>query len=113
MTIIKLVPEELGILFCGIGKITGNRFMNWATFQRFNDLAFAREMKDWLQKKGIESKIENNQKYFNPDFAFNKLDAEILVKLRPEDFDKANHALDNYYRERLENIDANYYLFDF
>ena len=49
------------------------------TYQKFNDLALAQDMDDWLRLHGIESKLENNQKYFNPDFAFNRLDADILI----------------------------------
>ena len=91
----------------------GSMSDHFLTYQKFNDMALAQDMKDWLQQHGIESRLENNQKYFNPDFAFNRLDADILIKLRAGDFEKANQALDDYFRKQLNNVAPDYYLFQF
>lgn len=83
------------------------------TFQKFNDLELANEIAAQLTSAGIENYIENYQNFFDVSYANNKVDMDIHLKIRQPDFAKANLALDSLYARQLENIESDYYLFDF
>jgi len=83
------------------------------TFQKFNDMGLAEAISARLKENGIESLLENNQKFFDPSFAHNSVEADISLKLRPEDFPRADQALADYYQQRVDSVDKDYYLFGF
>lgn len=85
----------------------------YLTFQKFNDAGLAQQIAERLKQNGINYLIENNQKFFDPSFANNTIDPDIIIKLRSEDFVKAHKALDEYYQKHLENVEEDYYLFTF
>jgi hypothetical protein len=91
------------------------RFMTneLVTFQLFHNRRIAEEMGSLLEREGIPYEIVENKKYFDPSFAFNKIDPEINLKLFAEDFSKARSALEGVYTKQLEEVDPNYYLFRF
>lgn len=82
-------------------------------FQLLHHLQVAEEMGKVLEKEGIPYEIIHTRKYFDPSFAFNKVDPEINLRLRPEDFARARAVLEQYYDEQVENTDPDYYLFQF
>jgi hypothetical protein len=83
------------------------------TFQLFHSRSVAEEMGAWLEREGIPYEIVENKKYFDPSFAFNKVDPEINLKLLAEDFTRARNVLEGVYAKQLEEVDPNYYLFRF
>lgn len=83
------------------------------TFQKFHDIEIAKEIAERLKQNGIEYYLEENPKFFDPSFANNKVDPDINLKLRAADFSKAHKALEDYYSNSFENIEQDYYLFDF
>ncbi len=86
---------------------------NYLTFQKFNDIGLAKEIAERLKQNGIECLLENNRPNFDPSCAFNTVETDISIKLKPDNFSKANKALEDYYQKDLENVDKDYYLFDF
>ena len=83
------------------------------TFQRFNDIGLANEFAERLTQLGIYCEIDNQTVPFDVTYANNPLENDIRIKLHPEDFTKANTALDEYYKSQLDSIDKDYYLFSF
>ena len=73
----------------------------------------AEEMAKVLEAAGIEYKITKSRQYFDPSFAFNKTEPDINLKLKPEDFTRANQVLKNFYETQVAQADDNYYLFHF
>lgn len=53
------------------------------------------------------------EKFFDPSFANNAIDQDIKIKLKAEDFSKAHKTLEEYYGKTLEEVEPDYYLFDF
>jgi len=86
---------------------------DFLTFQKFNDMGLAEAVSKTLGRSGIEFRLENNQKFFDPSFANNDVQADISLKIRAEDFPKADQALAEYYRQQLDTVEADYYLFEF
>lgn len=82
-------------------------------FQKFSDTGLANEIAERLKEHGIEYVIEDNQRIFEPSFANNTIEQDISLRLRPQDFTRANKVLEEYYRQHLENVDKDYYLFSF
>ncbi len=86
----------------------------YLTFQKFNDIELANEIARRLKQNDIECFIQDNQgKFFDPSFANNSVEPDIVIKLKPVDFIKADKALEDYYKKQLDNVDKDYYLFEF
>ncbi|MEO5893848.1 MAG: hypothetical protein ABIQ31_26565 [Ferruginibacter sp.] len=83
------------------------------TFQKFNDLTIAREIGAKLGENDIAYLLETNDKYFDVSFANNAGLYSINLKIKAQDFIKANHAIDEYYQADLDNVDKDYYLLAF
>jgi hypothetical protein len=82
-------------------------------FQLLHSRQIAEEMGSVLDREGIAYEIVENKKYFDPSFAFNKVDPEINLKLMAGDFIKARNVLERVYTRQLEEVDPGYYLFKF
>lgn len=86
---------------------------SFLTFKKFKDLELAKEISNQLKQNNIEFLLEDNPKFFDPTFANNTFDPYILIKIKPEDFTKANAALEEYYKMSLSHVESDYYLFEF
>jgi hypothetical protein len=86
---------------------------NFLTFQKFNNEEIAQELINKLTEKGIPVEIEDSNKFFDPTFAANALTREIRINLRPQDFETAQKLLAHHYKEQVNSIDKDYYLFEF
>lgn len=85
----------------------------FVTFQLLHSRQVAEEMGSLLDREGIPYQIVESRKYFDPSFAYNKVDPEINLNLRSEDFTSARNVLEDYYSRQLGDVDLNYYLFRF
>jgi hypothetical protein len=83
------------------------------TFQQFNDAELAKELGQRLEEGGIEYRSEDNRKFFDPSFANNTLQYDIDIKVREDDFERANKVLGDFYQKSLENVEDDYYLLKF
>ncbi len=83
------------------------------TFQKFNDEGIAKNLTDLLAKNDIKFETEDSNKFFDVSFANNPLGREIRVKLQPKDFEVTKKLLEIYYKKQTENVDKDYYLFEF
>jgi hypothetical protein len=86
---------------------------NLIAFKTFNDAALANELTSLLKQRGIEYDTEEQQLSFNPTFVSNELSKEYVVKLRSEDFTRVNKLLNDSEIANIEQVDKDYYLFDF
>lgn len=82
-------------------------------FQKFHDPGLANAVAKKLSLYNIPFELEDNRYQFNPNFAHNHFDAEINLKLHPKDFTRAQVALEEYYKQQLDDVDPSYYLFSF
>jgi len=84
------------------------------TFKKFNDLALAENLAAILDENGIEYLLEESALLFNPTFASQtEASKEYLVKISPRDFEKATKALTAYESSFTDDVEPDYYLFDF
>jgi hypothetical protein len=83
------------------------------TFQKFTESGIASEIAELLKANNIDYQVLDTNKIFDPSFANNSFDPDIILKIKPADFIKANAVLDDYYKPLVNNIDKDYYLFEF
>lgn len=83
------------------------------TFKRFNDADAANDLITHLKNFHIPYEVEDSDKFFDPTFARDPLQRDIFIKLQPKDFAIAQKQIENYYKEQLKNVTADYYLFEF
>lgn len=89
--------------------------MEFLTFQRFNDLILVEQLVEQLKQNEIPFEIEE----YNPSFEAtlllqeNFISKEVIIKLKKEDFEKANSILSTISEMSIEEMPVDYYLFSF
>jgi hypothetical protein len=86
---------------------------DFVTFQRFNDKVAALALAETFKGNNFEVELEDASANFDITFANNEIDKDFRVKLKPEDFERANIFLQQQAAKDLADIDPNYYIFDF
>ena len=86
---------------------------NYLTFKRYNNLELATEIGEQLKANLIEFTIEDNKHFFDATFANNSFDPDISLKINPQDFISALKVLNEYYKTIINQVEDNYYLFEF
>ncbi len=90
---------------------------NFLIFKKYINKGIATEIGEQLKDNHIEFIIEDNTKinkqFFDPTFSNNSSNYEISLKVRQQDFNKAQKVLNEYYKELANLVDKDYYLFEF
>lgn len=82
-------------------------------FRKFSTLEQANDLKELLEKNGIEVVLADNVAPYDVTFSGNKLHDEIEVRLKLSDFKKAQEILVKNAEVLIDQIDKDYYLFTF
>ncbi|SHE65535.1 hypothetical protein [Pedobacter caeni] len=85
----------------------------YRTFRTFNDYGLAQEMATTLAKHQVDCRIENTSLPFDISFANNQVNHEYRIKLKSEDFQRANEVLIEEASEQLDEVEPDHYLFGF
>lgn len=85
----------------------------FVTFQSFTDPSIAQELVEKLRAHGIPYQFEDTSSPIDPVIVGSPLAADLRLKIRQQDFERANLALDEIYTEQLETVEKDYYLFSF
>lgn len=83
------------------------------TYQVFNDKNQATELADLLDVQNIEYLLEDTGSGFDASFANNAISQEYRIKLKKQDFERADKILLDISEQQLNKVDSDYYLFDF
>jgi len=83
------------------------------TFLNFNDEDLARFVAEKLKDNNVEFIVEKSKPLLDASLVDTSIDRNIHIKLKPQDFQKGNQVLDDYYKTQLNNIDPEYYLLSF
>lgn len=82
-------------------------------YRCFNDPALASQLSETLESHSIPFIQEENTSNFNLTFTENALLNEYIVKLRTEDFQKANDVLKDIAEKEATEISKDHYLYEF
>ena len=86
---------------------------NYSIFRKFPTLEQATEMKNLFKDNGIESVLADNVPPVDVTFSGNTLQNEIEIQIKQSDFNKAENILEKNAEDLIEQIDKDYYLFEF
>ena len=84
----------------------------YLTFQKFSDKGLANELAELLAANNIDFVVEDTSG-FDTTFSNSETNKEYRIKLRKENFEKANTLLLQITLKQLDNVDKDHYLFDF
>jgi hypothetical protein len=82
-------------------------------YRSYNDKVLAIELYQKLANAGIPAAWEDTEGYFDASFSNNEFLNLYYIKLRPEDFKKADELLMNTVVENSQEPVSDYYLFSF
>jgi hypothetical protein len=86
---------------------------NHSIFKKFPTLEQANELKELLKENGIESLLSDNIPTVDDTFTGNTLQNEFEVIIKQSDFKKASEILEKNAENLIDQIDKDYYLFEF
>lgn len=86
---------------------------DYAVFRSFTDADLAQEIAKKLAEQNVSFQLENTSSPIDPLIIGSGLDADVRLKVRVQDFEKAQRILEDYYHRQLDTIDDDYYLFAF
>ncbi|MBV7267979.1 DUF2007 domain-containing protein [Winogradskyella luteola] len=86
---------------------------NYSIFKKFPTLEQANELKELLKENGIESVLADNIPPVDVTFSGNTLQNEFEVRIKQSDFEKAEEILEKNAENLIDQIDKDYYLFEF
>jgi hypothetical protein len=83
------------------------------TYEKFATVPELKELVELLEANNIPYELEDDVQIFDVSFANIQHHRDYRIKLYPEDFDKATELRNNAVLAELDQIDSDYYLFDF
>jgi hypothetical protein len=86
---------------------------DYSIFRTFQTLDEAKEMKGLFKLNGIDSIIADNKSPLASTFSRSSIQNSIEIRVNQTDFKKANDVLIKEEESILEEIDKDYYLFQF
>lgn len=85
----------------------------FVTFEKFNNESIAIDFGSLLNKNKIDFLIENISINFDPILSNNEFGKEYCVKIKKDDFEKANDILREKAKKEINEIQDDYYLLSF
>ncbi len=86
---------------------------NHSIFRKFSTIEQATELKDLLNENGIESILADNVPSVDVTFSGSTLNNQVEIRIKQSDFKKAEEILEKNAEELIDQIDKDYYLFEF
>ena len=88
--------------------------VNFLTFQQFNDFALAENLVDLLIENKIDYEVEEETVTINPLTAINnELTKVYRVRINADDFTRVNQLIKEQNDQYINDVEKDYYLFDF
>lgn len=85
----------------------------FVTYRKFSSAQEASELGDILRSNGIPFMVEDNSPENIPGYVNTELQSEFRVLLEKENFDKADALFAELNLEKINHVEADYYLFEF
>ncbi len=85
----------------------------YSIFRKFSNLEQAIELRELLLNNSIESELADNVAPVDVTFSGSTIQNEIELRIKQSDFQRAEEVLEKEAQNIIEEIDPDYYLFDF
>ena len=86
---------------------------DYSIFRKYPTIDQAAETETILKKEGIQCIIGDNVSSLDSNFGASSLNNEIEIRIKQSDFLKAEEILQKNAEDLIENIEEDYYLFEF
>lgn len=86
---------------------------NYSIFRKFPTLEQATELKDLLNENGIKSILADNVPPVDVTFSGSTLNYQVEIRIKQSDFKTAEEILEQNAGELIDQVDKDYYLFEF
>ncbi|BAO74255.1 hypothetical protein [Winogradskyella sp. PG-2] len=86
---------------------------NYQIFRQFSHLGQATELRNILEANAIITQLDDNTPPVDVTFAGNTLQNKFEVLIRQSDFEKTEQILEKNAENIIDQIDKDYYLFQF
>jgi hypothetical protein len=86
---------------------------HYSIFRKFSTLEQAKEIESLLNQNDIESVLDDNIPPLDVTFSGNTLNNQIEIRIKQSDFKKAENVLLKDAQNLINEIDKDYYLFEF
>jgi hypothetical protein len=94
-------------------KADNSIMKKFSTFKKFNDIDSVKGVIEILKEHNIPFEIEDNSRQLQEIIIGIDTEPRILLKINPDDFEKANELLASMAENDIENAENDYYLFSF
>jgi hypothetical protein len=84
-----------------------------AVYKRFQEVELAQEFEATLKENNIECQLVDNSQAVDITFTGNTLQNEIQLLIKQSDFEAADRVLENEAVKMYDQVDKDYYLFEF
>lgn len=85
----------------------------FVTFQKYHDLESLNSIAHNLKEQNKAYEIEDASPTFDVSFSYNEISKEYRLKLKQEDFERANKLLEQTAQLQMNSVTSDYYLFEF
>jgi len=85
---------------------------DFVIYHKFTDYETLKEFSDWLTDAGIENVMQDNNQAYLKIVGYNELNIPYGINIHQHDFKKADEILENFYENKIPEIDRDYYLFN-
>lgn len=86
---------------------------DFVAYKKFTDLDSAQEIINLLKLNNITCHLLDETFANVKIVGYSPIDFGITLNIKPDDFNKANQVLEQYYLAEIEKVDPAYYIFDF
>ena len=87
--------------------------MEFLNFQKFDKKEDVMSFSEILKENGIESLIEDTGNSLDSNFGNSQFSIEYLLKIKKSDFEKAGDLAQEISEKELNDVEEDYFLFDF
>ncbi|HIC31230.1 MAG TPA: hypothetical protein EYO76_04860, partial [Flavobacteriaceae bacterium] len=86
---------------------------NYSIFRSFPSVGLAVELQNLLSKNGVDYELADNLPSVDVTFSGNTVNDKFEIRIDPKDFEKAENILEKDAENIINEIDPDYYLFQF
>jgi hypothetical protein len=85
----------------------------FVAYKKFTDTESAEQIAELLNQNNIEYHLQDNNHHYVKTITAYQVDFAVILNIRSKDFAKAEQILEAHYSALLNDIEKDYYLYDF
>jgi hypothetical protein len=87
--------------------------IDFVAYKKFTDAKSAETIMNLLQERDIECLLQDDQHSYVKVVGYNQVDFGITLNIKENNITEADKILEEYYSQHVQEVDKDYYLFEF